>query len=122
MEHISQVWVTSAAKHKAFNIQEMYMESLGITQMYGYLKPQEWEENPCTLIYTLARKIYEVCNLTVFHSSESREPNELSDLLLMQSRSNWYALFVGHTIRNFKEFYFNVFQHTLEDSKALKAT
>lgn len=88
MEHISQVWVTSAAKHKAFNIQEMYMESLGITQMYGYLKPQEWEENPCTLIYTLARKIYEVCNLTVFHSSESREPNELSDLLLMQSRSN----------------------------------
>lgn len=100
----------------------MYMESLGITQMYGYLKPQEWEENACTLIYTLARKIYEVCNLTVFHSSESREPNGLSDLFLMQSRSIWYAPFVGHTIRNFKEFYFNVFQHTLEDSKALKAT
>lgn len=86
------------------------MGNLGITQMYGYLKPQERQENACTLIYTLARKTYEVCNLTVFHSSESRESNGLSDLLL-------------HLIGNFcKEFYFNIFQHTLEDSKALKAT
>lgn len=88
VEHTSQkVWVNSAAEYKAFNIQEMHMGSLGTTEMYGYLKPQEGQENACTPIYTLARKIYKVCSLTVFHSSESRESNGLSELLLMQSRS-----------------------------------
>lgn len=51
----------------------MYMGSLGPTQMYGYLKPQEGQENACTPIYTLARKIYKVCNLTVFHSSKENQ-------------------------------------------------